>query len=283
MWSALTLPTLDYVRKSYFKSMSNVFDRTKRVNKNGEKEVKVKPYLDSIWMTETELRVDAESPSQFTMKPKSAANTPRPQLGVLTVELLEMEGLRAADFISQNSDPYAVFVFEDCCAKTEYISNCLRPLWPHKSRRAARFAVTTAASTLYVGVFDYDAAPASGLEEDDPLGRVEIKLSGLRPMTEYDVWYPLQHSSLSRLKDERGFIRLRLNLDWMGNDRKIVTGYLKPQENLYFSVESHKMWKSCLYCISGQDIGDDYNWKIFMTYYNEINGYINLFSKPLQR
>ena len=102
-------------------------------------------------------------------------------------------------------------------------------------------------------------------------------------LTEYDVWYPLQHSSLSRLKDERGFIRLRLKLDWLGNDRQVVTGYLKPQENLFFSVETHKMWKCCLCCIMGKDIGNDYDWKIFLTYYNEIKGYINLFSKPLER
>ena len=115
-----------------FKSMSSVFNRSKRMSKIGEREMRVKPYLDSVWMTETQLRVDSESPSKYHMKPKSPAKPARPQLGVLTVELLEMEGLNAADFITQNSDPYAVFVFEDCMAKTEYISTCLNPLWPHK-------------------------------------------------------------------------------------------------------------------------------------------------------
>ena len=88
------------------------------MNKAGEKEVRVKPYLENVWMTDTQLRVDAELPSKYYMKPKSPANPARAQLGVLTVELLEMEGLKAADFITRNSDPYAVIVFEDCMAKT---------------------------------------------------------------------------------------------------------------------------------------------------------------------
>ena len=59
-----------------------------------------------------------------------------------------MQDVIKSDFISRTSDPYAVFVFEDCCAKTEYISNCLSPIWPHKSQRAAKFNVTSPGSKV---------------------------------------------------------------------------------------------------------------------------------------
>ncbi|GMH62010.1 hypothetical protein TrST_g14157 [Triparma strigata] len=269
-----------------YKSMSNLFQRKSRVLKDGRggkvKQFRVKPYLEETWMTENELKVDAELPSRFFMKPDSSAKPPRVKLGELTVELIEMQDVIKSDFISRTSDPYAVFVFEDCCAKTEYISNCLSPIWPHKSRRAAKFNVTSPCSKLFIGAFDYDADVSGGqLDADDPLGRVEIKLSSIRPNTDYDLVYPFQHSELTLLKGERGFVRLRIRLDWLGNDRKVVTGYLKPQKNLVLSVESKKTWSSCLYCVHGKHIGDEYNWKIFMSYVNEIQGLVNLFSKPL--
>ena len=72
------------------------------------------------------------------MKPDSSAKPPRVKLGELTVELIEMQDVIKSDFISRTSDPYAVFVFEDCCAK----------IWPHKSRRAAKFNVTSPCSKV---------------------------------------------------------------------------------------------------------------------------------------
>ncbi|GMI08484.1 hypothetical protein TrLO_g4664 [Triparma laevis f. longispina] len=269
-----------------FRSMSNLFQKKTRVLKDGKggkiKQVRIKPYVEETWMTETELKVDAELPSRYFMQPESSANPPRLKLGELTIELIEMHDVVKADFITGTSDPYAVFVFEDCCAKTEYISSCLNPIWPHKSRRAAKFDVTSPCSKLYVGAFDYDADVSGGqLDDDDPLGRVEIKLSSIRPNTDYDLVYPFQHSELTLLKGERGFVRMRIRLNWLGNDRKVVTGYLKPQKNLVMSVESKKMWSSCLYCVNGKHIGDEYNWKIFMSYVNEIQGVVDLFSKPL--
>ncbi|GMI35068.1 hypothetical protein TeGR_g11254 [Tetraparma gracilis] len=193
--------------RPFFHSISSIFKSKKRLTSSGSTEVRVKPYVHTAWMTEAELQEDAAKPSQFvvdmtaTDKPLPTSSK-LPPMGTLTVELLEMNGVIKSDMLGK-SDPYAVFVFEDKAMKTDYISNCLSPIYPRLCRRAAKFSIRQAASTLYVGCFDYDT-DTNVLDDDDPLGRVAIKLSSLRPGTEYDVTYPLQHSELTSLKGERG-------------------------------------------------------------------------------
>ena len=108
-----------------------------------------------------------------------------------------MSDLIKSDLIGK-SDPYAVMIMENNVIKTDYIENCLSPVFPSCCRRAVKFPITQPASSLYVGAFDYDS-DANVLDDDDPLGRIGIKLSALRPGTEYDLTYPLQHSDLTAL------------------------------------------------------------------------------------
>jgi len=229
-------------------------------------------------MTSSELLVDAQKPSKYFVDYSSACAN---RMGTITVEVLEMNDVRRCDLMSK-SDPYAVFVFEDKAMKTDFISCCLNPVFPHKCKRAVRFPITTPASTLYVGAFDYDTDVTQvNIEDDDPLGRVVIKLSSLRPNTEYDVVYPLQHSELKKLKGERGYIRLRMKLNWEGNDRKVLTTYLKSHDSMILATNDRKLWAASLYCIHGKHIGDEYNWNVFMSYVNELKGIAFLLQKPL--
>jgi hypothetical protein len=70
-------------------------------------------------------------------------------------------------------------------------------------------------------------------------------------------------------------------LDWNNNDRKVVLSYLKPPENFIVATDDRKLWAASLYCIHGKHIGDEYNWKIFMSYVNELKGVALLLHKPL--
>lgn len=228
-------------------------------------------------MTHSELLVDAQKPSKYFVDYTSSGDA---RMGSLSVEVLEMQDVIKCDLLGK-SDPYAVFVFEDKVMKTDFISSCLNPVFPHKCKRAVRFPITTPASSLYIGCFDYDSDVTQTIEDDDPLGRVVIKLSSLRPNTEYDVVFPLQHSELKKLKGERGYIRLRMKLNWEGNDRKVLTSYLKPQEPMILATNDRKLWTSSLYCIHGKHIGDEYNWKVFMSYVGELKGVAFLLEKPL--
>jgi len=254
-------------------------------------------------MTEEELQNDAENASQFTVDltnvpPSDVTNPPLPTMGTLAVELIEMSGMPThtmhthispftptptgvikADLLGK-SDPYAVFVLEEHAIKTDYIEQCLSPIYPSLCRRSAKFPIKQACSTLYVGAFDYDG-DANPLDDDDPLGRIAIKLSAIRPNTEYDVTYPFQHSELTALKGERGFIRLRYYLDWNHNDRQVLLSYLKHPQSFIVATDDRKLWSSALYCIHGKHIGDEYNWKIFMSYVHELKSIASLLHKPL--
>ena len=63
------------------------------------------------------------------------------------------------------------------------------PRWTPDHARAFCFPTRKPHSRLYVALFDAD-----DMDDDDPLGRVEIPLGALYPNTVYDVWAPLQNS-----------------------------------------------------------------------------------------
>ncbi|GMI31738.1 hypothetical protein TrCOL_g8321 [Triparma columacea] len=265
-------------KKPFLHSVSSIFQAKKKIEA-GVTKLRVKPYSETVWMSPSELLADAQKPSKYYVDYSSSCQK---RMGTLSVEVLEMRGVRKCDLISRKSDPYVVFVFEDKAMKTDYISKCLSPVFPHKCKRAVKFPITTPAASLYVGAFDYDTdVTHTNIEDDDPLGRVVVKLSCLRPNTEYDVVYPLQHSELKRLNGERGFIRLRMRLNWEGNDRKVLTSYLKPQDSMILTTNDRKLWAASLYCIHGKHIGDEYNWNVFMSYVNELKGIVFLLQKPL--
>jgi len=199
------------------------------------------------------------------------------------VEVLEMQHVKKCDLLLGKSDPYAIFVLEDQIMATDHITSSLSPIFPSYSRRAAEFEVTSCCSSLYVGAFDNDE---QALDDDDPLGRISIKLSSIKANTEYDCVFPLQNSERKHLVGERGYIRLRYQVDWDGNEKSLITGYLNPPNNnrsFYLATDDRKLWRGALYAIHGETISGEYNWKIFMSYINELKSYVELFREPLKR
>ena len=205
-------------------------------------------------------------------KKKKKIIEPQRRLGTLRVEVLEMDHVRSCDLLTGKSDPYAICILEDMCFRSDHIDSSLSPIFPSYCRRAVEFEVSCCCSSLYVGAFDHDEQI---VDDDDPLGRIAIKISSLRANTEYDCVFPLQNSERKHLKGERGFIRLRYRLDWDGNEKSMILGYLSPPNNnkcFYLKTDDRKVWRGALYCIHGETIGGEYNWKIFISYINEVSG-----------
>lgn len=145
--------------------------------------------------------------------PPQAAAEPVP-IGELRVEVLEATGLPNLDTFSL-TDAYAVVLWEGCAARTCTIDDDLEPKWHAESPRAFRLPILRPYSTLFVGLFDDDASSSLGaLDDDDPLGRVLIQPCTLRPRTQIDCWWPLQHRTVGERPGDRGSVRLRLSVEW---------------------------------------------------------------------
>jgi len=111
-----------------------------------------------------------------------------PALGEVRLEVLEAVGLRKSDLMSKN-DVFAIAVLEGAAGITTTLLNEDHPRWTPDHARAFCFPTRKPHSRLYVALFDAD-----DMDDDDPLGRVEIPLGALYPNTVYDVWAPLQNS-----------------------------------------------------------------------------------------
>ena len=133
-------------------------------------------------------------------------------VGELCVEVLECAGLPNLDTFSR-TDAYALVLFEGCAARTCAIESELEPMWHAEAPRAFRLPIRSASSTLFVAILDDDSA-LGALHDDDPVGRVLIQPTSLRPRSRVDAWWPLQHRAVGERPGERGAVRLRLCATW---------------------------------------------------------------------
>lgn len=155
------------------------------------------------------------------------------RIGSLKVEVLGCVGLaRAKPEIS------VYLVVGDCAFTTDIIAGARSPMWPNSSKRAAVFPLHHAYARIFVGVFDVRQRKSS--EADHFCGRVAIDIPPLRPDTEYDVTFPLRHSSFIYDRTPRGVVRLRFSLHWF-SERAVLLSYLKrPKNPLAFSKQAKK-------------------------------------------
>jgi hypothetical protein len=155
------------------------------------------------------------------------------RIGSLKVEVLGCVGLaRAKPEIS------VYLVVGDCAFTTDIIQGARSPMWPNSSKRAAVFPLHHAYARLFVGVFDVRQRKSS--EADTFCGRIAVDIPPLRPDTEYDVTFPLRHSSFIYDRTPRGVVRLRFSLHWF-SERAVLMSYLKrPKNPLAFSKQAKK-------------------------------------------
>ena len=157
---------------------------------------------ETKWLSEKEINSEALKPSQKWIEIGSG------NLGKVYVEIISADGLPNLDGgISRQdkSDAFAMLVFEDCCAKTDIIDDCLSPRWLPWMQRAFALNIDHPSSDLFVGVFDHDAGIAG---HHDLIGRFAIELSSLRPSTTYTLSFNLYEDSFSNDRVARGPIAL---------------------------------------------------------------------------
>jgi C2 domain len=186
-----------------------------------DKEYKVVPAYayPHRWMTLNEMRQEMILPSEYVHDLRVPGCLQK-EIGELKVEVLQCLGLPKLD---RTSDTDAV-VYLVCGAYsfvTDVVPNRQNPMWLRKARRACKFPIFHAYSSLYVGVFDHEAKRT----KDDFAGRIEIHLSRLRPGSVYDITLPLRLSTQVYSRRKRGAIRLRFSIRWT-TERDALLSYI---------------------------------------------------------
>jgi len=205
------------------------------------------------------------------------------EVGVLSVEVLEASGLPNLDSFGL-TDCYALVAFEHTVARTCTIENSLEPRWHAEAPRAFRLPIRHPHSTLYVALFDDDQLDtplgALTLKDDDPIGRVLLQISTLRPATLIDAWWPLQHKPCGERLGVRGAVRLRLSVEWFG-ERTLL---LHPVTRLYRSLRNpnedesgaqlrlrhRRAEQATLYALYGAQPERQYSWAVLREYLAEV-------------
>ena len=164
------------------------------------------------------------------------------------------------------TDPFCCVIMEDTIVNTSIIKDALSPRWMPSDRRAFVFHVHHPSSQVHVGVFDHDKInrPGASMRQrvHDPIGRVLINLTQLRPGTLYTLQYHLylvDNESKKHREEQthRGTITLRLRIEWgstwcQGNEMKnmIVAGLLPPPPS-YVSVPTKYDFQTAYYTTEG--------------------------------
>jgi len=159
----------------------------------------------------------------------SKDTTVPPPLGELYVEVLQAEGLADGGLLDE-ADPYAVLVVEGNAARTCTVRNCRSPRWPFDAPRAFRFPLRRPYGCLYIGLMDDDqdgTLARTGIDDDDPLGRVVVPLGRLSSNTVYDNWYFVQYENSLRHAGSRGALRLRISVRY-ASERARLLAYVRP-------------------------------------------------------
>ena len=141
-------------------------------------------------MTESQIDAEAFKPSTNWIEVGSGG------LGKIYIELINCHGLPNMDtgVIDGKTDAFASLIFEDAIVNTDVINDTLSPRWLPWTQRAFIFNVLHPSSQIMLGVFDFDSQ--SPLDSHDPIGRISIDVTNLRPCTDYTMTFDLYTSAL---------------------------------------------------------------------------------------
>jgi C2 domain len=172
-------------------------------------------------------------------------------LGRVYMEVIgcqDLPNLDAPTIRNRNNmtDAFCCLIMEDSIVNTSVISDSLFPRWLPNDRRAFVFHVHHPSSHMYIGVFDHDKINRLGNvvrhQIHDPIGRVLVNISQLRPGVMYTLHYrlysadnELDQNTAKQMHD--GTLIVRLRIEWDGNRRgndtmnMLIQGMTTPPES----------------------------------------------------
>jgi hypothetical protein len=209
-------------------------------------------------MTEEQINEEALKPSTSWIRAESGSKP----IGRLHFELIGCDGLPNKDssivgaatggVLAGKTDSYVYIVYEDSIVNTDVIFDSLHPRWMPWTQCAFVFDIMHPTSQLMLAVLDYTYDSLNPFDDDDPIGRVTIDPSNLRPMMDYTMQFHLFTSSLVANRKLNGTVTVRVRIEWEnGNERKALIKALKPPPEIYMNVAQHRDFLASHYAIVG--------------------------------
>jgi len=237
------------------------------VDSTGVERLRVKPYADdnnledTKFLSQPEMLEMCHKPSQNWVEAGSGS------LGKIKVEILSCEGLPNKDLVQlfgNKTDPFVSIVYEDCICQTDYLSDCLSPMWMPWTQRAFVFNRMHALSSIYVGVFNHEIGPF----KHHGCGRIAIDPREFRTNTIYTLKYDLHSSPVLSDRKKKGVITIRLQI--AENDHKNTILSILTPPVIHVNVKRRKTLSVARYICYGKKREDVYNMKILKSYIDEI-------------
>ena len=234
---------------------------------------KVRPYPDphrpsmTKWLSDDQIQEETMGPSHKWVDIGSGS------LGKIYVEILGADNLPNLDSSvrgKDKSDPFAMLVYEDCCAKTDIVDDCLSPRWLPWTQRAFIFNMDHSSSDIFVGIFDYDGTLGN---QHDLVGRVAIEISSLRPMTDYVLSYDLYDETLSSAREKHGSITVRMRVEY-ASQRGLVLSNLRVPPEEYINVKNKKDFLLIRKVVQGNTDIIKYSLGTINMYIEELTAYL---------
>lgn len=219
------------------------------------------------WLTKDEIELKSMETSRRWIEIGSG------KLGKLYFEFLKADGLPNLDSSVRGrnkSDPFAMVVYEDCCAKTDIIDDCLSPRWLPWMQRAFVFNIDHTSSDLFVGIFDYDASMGDG---HDLIGRFAVETSNLRPETEYVLTYNLYQNGFEKERKPSGSVTVRIRLE-VDNQKELVLSNLRHPPDEFINVKKKKDFNLVRQVVQGLPDLSTYSLNTVMLYVDELSSYL---------
>ena len=176
-------------------------------------------------------------------------------IGQVALEILQCFGLPKPDStLGSEASAFCIAVCGSYAFRTDTMPPVANPMWLSKMRRAAIFPVFHAYAKIYIGVFGHN--PES--RRDGFAGRIVVDLSSLRPNCTYEMTLPLRRSAHVYSREQRGAIRIRVNLSWF-SDRSAILSYipkkppkLEPQEDVVVNCCDAKSFQNVARVVHGE-------------------------------
>jgi len=151
--------------------------------------------------------------------------------------------------LTDKTDAYACIIYEDVIVNTDCIYDSLSPRWLPWTQRAFVFGILDPSSSVMLAILDYDST--NPMDDDDPIGRVTVDLSNMRPNTDYTMQFDLTTSSLVSMRKTHGTVTVRVRIEWENERKALIKSATLPPE-VYVNVSQHRDFLAAHYAIIGE-------------------------------
>jgi len=225
-----------------------------------------RPPEQTRFLSEEELIAAVYSPSKNWIECGSSSSDNTDNGGRVYVEILHCDNLPNCDAANKTSS-FVSIVHDDAAVQTDIIHNCLSPLWMPWTKRSFAFNRKSIQSTMYIGVFHYDAVNPLG---HVGIGRVAVNLQNMRSDHIYLLSYTLYTSSVYTNRTPSGTITLRIRIDSGSNEQSLLISSIKGQSNNALNFRKKKSLAIVKYTCFGDHLEDKFDLNLLKSEANEM-------------